>query len=153
MRGGNWPTVYNEIRFEKGLVMSSEPKLDIYMDGSCAFCQWARARMEPWDTRGRLRFVDYNDAEVAASTPYTLDELDREMHLRLPDGTWFAGFDAWVQILRVLPGLAWLGWLAGRPPLRWIGPSFYGWIARHRTMLPGVPPPCTRQTCVPPTHH
>jgi predicted DCC family thiol-disulfide oxidoreductase YuxK len=131
--------------------MSSEAKLDIYLDGNCAFCQWARARIEPWDTHGRLRFVDYNDPLIAATAPYTLDELDREMHLRLQDGRWSAGFSAWVEILRVLPGLAWLGWLLAKPPLRWIGPSFYGWIARHRTLL-GAPPACTRESCPPPAH-
>ncbi len=37
------------------------------------------------------------------------------MHLRLPDGTWLAGFDARVALLCMLPGLAWLGWLMARP--------------------------------------
>ena len=130
--------------------MAGEAKLDIYMDAGCAFCQWARARIEPWDRHGRLRFVDYNDPQVATTAPYTLDDLSEEMHVHLPDGTWTAGFFAWVAILRVLPGLAWLGWLLSRPPLRWVGPGFYGWVARHRTLLPGVPPPCVRQTCAPP---
>ena len=127
--------------------MGEQDKLDIYMDGSCAFCQWSRARIEPWDTRGRLRFEDYNDPQVAATVPYSAEELDREMHVRLPDGSWAAGFEAWVAILRALPGLAWLGWLLGKPPLRWMGPSAYGWVARHRTRLPGVPPPCSRERC------
>jgi predicted DCC family thiol-disulfide oxidoreductase YuxK len=132
--------------------MSSEAKLDIYLDGSCAFCQWSRARIEPWDRHGRLRFLDYNDPLVAAGVPYSLEELSSEMHLRSPDGTWSAGFAAWVKILRALPGLAWLGYLAGVPPLRWIGPSIYGWIARHRTLIPGAPPPCNSQSCSLPTH-
>jgi predicted DCC family thiol-disulfide oxidoreductase YuxK len=132
--------------------MAGDAKLDIYLDGNCAFCQWSRARLEPWDRLGRLRFVDYNDPQVAASAPFTLEELDREMHLRLPDGAWLAGFAAWVAILRVLPGFAWLGWLMERPPLRWIGPSFYRWIAAHRTLLPGVPAACRRETCAPPAH-
>ncbi len=128
--------------------MPGEAKLDIYMDGSCAFCQWARARIEPWDTQKRLRFLDYNDPLVAESTPYSLDELGREMHLRVPEGPWTAGFDAWVRILRALPGLSWFGWLVSKAPLRWIGPAMYGWIARHRTWL-GAPPACTRQSCPP----
>jgi predicted DCC family thiol-disulfide oxidoreductase YuxK len=122
--------------------MATEPKLEIYLDGSCAFCQWSRARIEPWDTRGRLRFLDYNDPKLAGQAPYTLEELASEMHVREPDGTWTAGFAAWLRILRVLPRLAWLGWMLGLPPLRWIGPSAYGWVARHRQLLPGAPRPC-----------
>ena len=84
--------------------MSSEGKLDIYLDGSCAFCQWSRARIEPWDRDGRLRFLNYNDPLIAAAVPYSMEELGREMHPGSPDGTWLTGFDAWVKILRALPG-------------------------------------------------
>jgi predicted DCC family thiol-disulfide oxidoreductase YuxK len=127
--------------------MAAEPKLEIYLDASCPFCQWSRARIEPWDTRNRLRFLDYNDPQVASSAPFPPEELAREMHLRAPDGVWSAGFDAWVRILRVLPGLGWLGWLLGVPPLRWFGPPVYRWVARHRLLLPGIPPPCSTETC------
>jgi predicted DCC family thiol-disulfide oxidoreductase YuxK len=129
--------------------MVAEPKLEIYLDGSCGFCQWSRAQIEPWDTRGRLRFLDYNDPHLAEQAPYTREELASEMHLREPDGTWSAGFAAWVRILRVLPGLAWLGWMLGLPPLRWVGPSVYGWVARHRQLLPGAPESCTPANCPP----
>ena len=49
-----------------------------------------RARVEPFDTNDRLHFLDYNDAAVAAQTPFSREELDREMHVRAPDGTWHA---------------------------------------------------------------
>ena len=127
--------------------MADQGKLDIYMDAGCAFCRWSRARIEPWDTRARLLFEDYNDPQVTATVPYSPEELDREMHVRLPDGRWAAGFQAWTEILRVLPGLAWLGWLLGKPPLRWLGPSAYRWVARHRDLLPGAPAPCNRVRC------
>ena len=97
--------------------------------------------------RGRLRFLDYNDPQLAEQAPYTREELASEMHVREPDGTWTAGFAAWVRILRVLPRLAWLGRLLGLPPLRWAGPGVYGWVARHRQLLPGAPQPCTTNSC------
>jgi predicted DCC family thiol-disulfide oxidoreductase YuxK len=130
--------------------MDSEPKVEVYLDGSCPFCQWVRVHIEPWDSNSHLRFVDYNNPQIAASTPFSMEELAREMHLRMPDGTWSSGFEAWVRILRVLPALSWLGWLLGLPPLRWLGPPTYRWIARHRLHLPGIPPPCTSTTCPPP---
>src|SRR5665213_2914780 len=115
-------------------MMVDDKNLYIYYDGRCAFCQWARARIEPWDTRHRLRFIDYNDLEAGA-TPYSAEELSREMHVRSPDGRWRAGFAAWIRILRVLPRLAWLGWVLSMPPFRWFGPAAYNWVARHRTLL------------------
>ena len=131
--------------------MSDAPKLDIYFDGGCAFCRWWRARLEPWDRNSRLQFVDFNDPNAASAAPFSLNELAQEMHLRAPDGAWSAGFPAWVRILHELPRLAWLGWFLAKPPLRWIGPGLYRWIARHRTLLPGAPPPCNAGACAPPT--
>ena len=129
--------------------MDTQRNLDIYYDGNCSFCRWSKGVIEPWDTRGRLRFLDINDPEVAAATPYPREKLLREMHLREPDGTWSAGFAAWVRILGVLPRWAWLGRLLGLAPFRWLGAIVYRWVARHRHLLPGAPPVCTAETCAP----
>ena len=120
---------------------------DIFMDGSCSFCRWTRAKLEPYDSRSRLRFLDYNDREVAAQAPFPRSELDREMHMRTPERIWLKGFEAWLAILRVLPKFAWLGWIASLPPFRWLGPPLYGFIARHRYSLPGAPARCDGDTC------
>jgi predicted DCC family thiol-disulfide oxidoreductase YuxK len=73
---------------------------DIFMDGSCSFCKWTRTKVEPYDTRARLRFLDYNDPGIATQSPFSRDALDREMHVRTPDGKWLKGFEAWVALLR-----------------------------------------------------
>ena len=125
---------------------------DIFMDGSCSFCQWTRTKVEPYDSAARLRFLDYNDPDVAAQAPFSRDDLDREMHVRLPDGKWLEGFEAWLALLRVLPKLAWLGRIGGWPPVRWLGPSVYAFIARHRYSLPGAPSRCDTDTCGLPGH-
>jgi predicted DCC family thiol-disulfide oxidoreductase YuxK len=122
--------------------MPQAAKYDIFLDGSCSFCQWSRTMIEPYDSAGRVRFLDYNDPEVAAQAPFPRTDLDQEMHLRTPEGKW----------LRVLPKLAWLGRIAGLPPLRWLGPPLYGFIARHRYSLPGAPKRCETDTCVLPAH-
>lgn len=129
--------------------MASPAKYDVLLDGGCAFCQWTRARIEPFDTARRLRFLDYNDPEVAAGTPFSREKLDREMHVRAPDGTWSAGFAAWVVILRALPPVAWLGWLLATRMFRKAGPKLYRWVARHRYRWLGVPPPCRAESCAP----
>jgi predicted DCC family thiol-disulfide oxidoreductase YuxK len=120
---------------------------DIFMDGSCSFCQWTQTKVEPYDSGSRLRFLDYNDPAVAAQAPFPRDELGNEMHVRTPEGAWLKGFAAWVALLRVLPKLAWLGRIAGMPPVRWVGPAVYAFIARHRYSLPGAPARCESDTC------
>jgi predicted DCC family thiol-disulfide oxidoreductase YuxK len=128
-------------------MMSQSATYDIFMDGSCSFCRWTRAKVEPYDSHARLRFLDYNDSEVAAQAPVPRVDLDREMHMRTPEGIWLKGFEAWLAILRVLPRFAWLGWIASLPPFRWLGPPLYGFIARHRYSLPGAPARCETDTC------
>jgi predicted DCC family thiol-disulfide oxidoreductase YuxK len=127
--------------------MPESPKYDIFLDGSCSFCRWLRSRIEPFDSTRRLRFLDYNDPDVAAEAPFPRSDLDREMHVRTPEGKWLAGFESWVVLLRVLPALSWIGWIGGLPPLRWFGPSLYRFIARHRYSLPGAPAQCDGDTC------
>jgi predicted DCC family thiol-disulfide oxidoreductase YuxK len=120
---------------------------EVFMDGGCAFCQWARARVEPFDTNERLKFLDYNDPAVAALAPFSREELDREMYVRAPDGSWHAGFAAWVVLLRAMPLLSWLGALLGSGMFRSAGPKLYRWVARNRYRLPGSPPPCRSDAC------
>src|SRR5665213_687607 len=126
--------------------MTQTTTYDIFMDGSCSFCRWSQAMIEPYDSGSRLRFLDYNDPTVAGQASFPRAELDREMHVRTPDGTWLQGFEAWLALLRVLPRLAWLGRIASIPPLRWVGPAAYAFIARYRYSLPGAPTRCDSDT-------
>lgn len=131
--------------------MATPAKLKVFMDGACPFCQAVQARVEPFDTKGRLKFLDYNDPAVTAQTPFSREQLDQEMHVLAPDGGWHAGFDGWVAVLRALPSLAWLGWLGGTFPFRLVGPVIYRWIARHRYRIPGFPQPCRSDECALPS--
>ena len=132
--------------------MAETAKYDIFLDGSCSFCQWSRGKIEPFDSASRLRFLDYNDPLIAAEAPFPRADLEREMHLRTPEGEWLQGFEAWLAILRALPKLSWLGRLASLPPLRWLGSPVYNFIARHRYSLPGAPARCATDTCAPSSH-
>lgn len=121
-------------------------KYDVFMDGGCAFCQWARARVEPFDTDERLNFLDYNDPAVAGQAPFSREELDREIHVRAPDGAWHVGFTAWVALLRAMPFLKWLGALLGTSLFRKSGPKLYQWVTRNRHRLPGSLQACRTQS-------
>lgn len=133
--------------------MADETKLRVYTDGACAFCWWARGFVEPYDSERRVEFRDFNQPEVASETPFTPEELAREMHVQTPDGRWHSGFWGWVAILRVLPRRRWLARLVSFPPFRWIGPLVYRVLAANRYRMPawllrimGAPQPC-RGTC------
>ncbi len=41
--------------------MAGSAKFEVLTDGACPFCQWTRGRIEPFDTAGRLCFLDYNN--------------------------------------------------------------------------------------------
>src|SRR4051812_31749793 len=97
-------------------------QLMVYTDGTCPFCQWSRAKVERYDREKRVEFRDYNDAALARQTPYSDAELATEMHVLAPDGKWYGGFHAWLEVLKALPRRRWVGKILGYPPFRWIGP-------------------------------
>ncbi|HEV2488499.1 MAG TPA: DUF393 domain-containing protein [Candidatus Acidoferrales bacterium] len=130
--------------------MAEKAKLEVFIDGSCAFCQAVRERVEKRDIRHRLEFQDYNDPAVATRVPFPRERLDAEMHVHKLDGTWAVGFEGWRAILLELPQYKWLGWLFGVFPFHSMGPGIYRWIARHRYRIPGFPPPCTNESCAMP---
>jgi predicted DCC family thiol-disulfide oxidoreductase YuxK len=133
--------------------VASIKQLRIYDDGQCPFCQWARQTIIRWDRDLLLEFRDYHDPAVAAETPFPFQQLHQRMHVRTPGGRWHTGFFGWIAILRALPRWRWLAAVMSAPPLRWIGPAAYVFIANHRYQVPrwflswlGEPPPCD-QSC------
>jgi predicted DCC family thiol-disulfide oxidoreductase YuxK len=107
-------------------------------------CQWSRAQVEPRDRAGRIEWLNYRDPEVIerVAPPYTFAELDSEMHVRTPDGRWTGGYEAWLELMRVLPRWRITVPIFSRWPFKRLGSLFYKWLASRRYALFGVPPPC-----------
>jgi predicted DCC family thiol-disulfide oxidoreductase YuxK len=122
--------------------MNAKSQIQVYYDGECPLCRWFRAKVEPLDTGGRLQWINFRETEVTGNGAPTFEQLDAEMFVRTPDMRWQGGFEAWAEIVKVLPGLGWFGKLMTLWPLSWIGPYFYRWIAARRFWLFGIPPPC-----------
>lgn len=121
--------------------------IEVYTDGQCPLCRWLRARVEPRDHQGRIRWIDYHDRAAMpsdAAKNLTFAEMSRAMHVRRTDnGRWATGFAACLEILGVLaPGWRLIGRLLGAWPLRLAGPLLYKFIAKRRYSLFGIPPPC-----------
>ena len=123
--------------------MSQVKLIEVYTDGECPLCKWMRGKVEPRDRNRRIEWLNYRDAEVRSRTPYSFEELDKEMHTRrTSDGHWAAGFDAWLEVMKVLPRWRRVAPLLSIWPFTYLGRLFYRWLATRRFKLFGVPPPC-----------
>jgi len=88
-------------RFRRSSSMNDSAKIEIFTDGECPLCKWMRARVEPFDTRNRLRWLNFRDPEVLEmAAPRAYEELNSEMHAHMPDGRWLKGYPAWLEVLR-----------------------------------------------------
>jgi len=126
--------------------MKQAERIEVYTDGRCPLCHWTRARVEPWDADGRIAWFDYHELEsLRRAAPHTVEELSDEMHVRLADGGWRRGYEAWLEVVGVLPRWRWLKPVLGLAPFRRVGPLLYKWVARRRYKLFGAPPPCSTQ--------
>ena len=134
--------------------MRQERPIRVYHDGRGPFCRWSQRLIEKRDRDRRVEFRDYHIS--SSETAFTLQELGEAMHVETPDGRWHVGFFGWIEILKALPRLRWLGRLLSIPPLRWLGPFAYRVIASNRYRIPGfvlrwlgAPPLCTTECDLP----
>jgi predicted DCC family thiol-disulfide oxidoreductase YuxK len=123
--------------------MSRTAQLEVYTDGQCPLCRWMREKVERRDRHQRIEWLDFRDPAVQSRTPFTLQQLDAEMHTRrISDGRWAAGYLAWVEVGRVLPRWRFIAPLLSVWPITWIGRHVYRWVATRRYKLFGIPAPC-----------
>lgn len=109
----------------------------VVFDGECGLCRAARQWAEERDRRGRLRFVPYQDADLARLAPgLTPAQAARSLYAIAPDGQRYRGARAVFMTLRSLPG-AWglLGTVWALPPLSLLAEPFYRLVARHRVAV------------------
>jgi predicted DCC family thiol-disulfide oxidoreductase YuxK len=123
--------------------MKHAAQLEVYTDGQCPLCRWMRERVERRDRFKRIEWLDYRDPQVQKHTPYSFQQLDAEMHARkIADGRWSAGYQAWLEVMRVLPRWRFLAPIINVWPFTFLGRIFYRWVATRRYKLFGIPPPC-----------
>ena len=105
----------------------------VLYDGSCGVCRdWSR-RLAGWDDAGRIRQMPYQERGGVAGLPVLADaELDRALHVVLPDGQVARGARAVIALLPWLPGGRPLGWLARLPGVAVVADRVYGAVARRR---------------------
>jgi len=131
-------------RFDGNVGVKEDKPVEVYYDGSCAFCKASREWAEKRDADGVLRFCDGADPAAADRLLVEPERLAREMIVRLPGGRVVGGFDAALAVLGALPHWHLLAAILALPPLRWLGPPVYRMVARHRHRLGSGTrrPPC-----------
>lgn len=106
----------------------------VLFDGECPLCRRTVRRIRALDWRHRLRFVDATNAEARERIAPGLTEAAVLVQMYVIDerGARGAGFEAALQIARVVP-LLWPLWLVGRlPGIRSLGHLVYRTIAANR---------------------
>lgn len=109
-------------------------QLVVLFDGRCGFCAKAIITLRSMDWLHRLQFENYHDAKVRSTYAPRLDlkALSKEMHVRLPNGKFPAGFFAFRSLAWHLPALWLVAPLLYIPGVPTIGKWAYQWIADHR---------------------
>jgi predicted DCC family thiol-disulfide oxidoreductase YuxK len=122
-------------------------QLVVLFDGGCPMCRRTVRRLRALDWRQRLRFVDATDAAARERIAPGLTEAAVLIQMYVVDehGARHAGFEAALQISRVVPLLRPL-WFIGRAPgIRSLGHLVYRTIAANRVRRGR----CTDDLCEP----
>lgn len=114
------------------------PEVTVLYDGACPLCrrEIGHARRLA-DGRGGagLAFIDV--AGDGCPLPGAPDQaaLLARFHVRLADGRWLSGAEAFAAMWARLPGWRWLAWLARRPGMLPVMERAYRGILRLRPAL------------------
>jgi predicted DCC family thiol-disulfide oxidoreductase YuxK len=91
--------------------------LAVYYDGGCPVCSREIAFYKARPGAKGFVWVDVSGADPAALGPgLTHAAAMARMHVRLPNGRLLSGAEAFAEMWRRMPRLAWLGWLLAMPP-------------------------------------
>ena len=108
--------------------------VSVLFDGHCGLCRRSLFFVKLCDHLDRVRGVDYRDerARLAVAADLRFEDLDRAMHVRLPDGTTESGFDGVRLLARHLPVLWPLVPLLHLPGVAPLGRRVYALVAARR---------------------
>jgi predicted DCC family thiol-disulfide oxidoreductase YuxK len=112
--------------------------LEMIYDGRCGFCVRSMAWFLAFDALGQIRVRDFR----RDPSPVVPDaEMEKALHLVLPDGRALPGFEAYRYVVLRVPGLWWQIPFFYLPVLsRLVGRPLYDWIAANRSRLSSMLP-------------
>ena len=105
----------------------------LFFDADCVFCTKIARRLQPILQRRNLAVAPLQDPRVATLLGLSHENLMREMHLLMSDGTRYGGADAVVALARQIWWAAPLVWLSKIPGVMTLLRAGYRNIARNRS--------------------
>lgn len=114
-------------------VASPPPKPLLIFDGDCHFCSLWVARWQQ-STGERVDYLPLQEPRVAAQFPeLSREQLERAVHLVLPEGTIVSGAEAVLRALAAGPHGGWLlDWYEHSPIFARASEGLYRFVAGHR---------------------
>ena len=109
----------------------------VIYDGECGICEALKRRAEALDARGRLHFVAYQAADLAALAPgLTAAEASRALIAIRSDGRTWRGARAVFTAMKHLPGI-WgkIGTVGAVPVMSWLAEPVYRLVAARRGQI------------------
>ena len=110
------------------------PACTVYFDGGCPLCQREIALYQRLDTQGAIRWHDVARSGTGAHDLDTGAALAR-FHVRRADGSLVSGARGFVEVMKTIPRLRWLGHALGTPPLPWLAEGAYRLFLPLRPLL------------------
>jgi predicted DCC family thiol-disulfide oxidoreductase YuxK len=107
--------------------------MEMIYDGRCGFCVRSMAGFLAYDSLGQIAVRDFrtNPSPVVSDA-----QMEKALHLVLPDGRALPGFEAYRYVVPRVPGLWWMIPFFYVPVIsRLVGRPLYNWIAANRGKL------------------
>lgn len=93
-------------------------QVQVFYDGDCPLCRREINLLRRFDRKRRIWFTDIADPAFRAEDwGMTLPRLMEEIHVRLRDGSWISGVEAFRQLYAAV-GFSWLVPLTRLPGIR-----------------------------------
>ena len=93
----------------------------------------------------KLNFVTFREPSIIAELNIPLEKLEKEMHIRKPNGQILRGYDAICSLFSRIPFLVWLWPFMKVLKFLGIGNIMYNFIASRRLIIPTGN--CDENTC------
>jgi predicted DCC family thiol-disulfide oxidoreductase YuxK len=118
---------------------ADRPDADVVVyDGDCSMCTAQVAKLQRWDSAGRLAYLSLHDPEVQRRWPdMSHERLMTEMAVVDRHGERHWGPEAIRYLTRRLPRLWWAVPFTYFPGSMLLGRPLYRWIARNRYRFSG----------------
>ena len=126
--------------------------LAVVYDGQCGLCTQSVRLIKTFDRRQVFEYVDAQNRSAVTDRWPSLDlqAILSQIHVILPSGESYVGYNAVRQIAAKLPRIRFIAPVMGWPVIAWLGDKVYRWVAAHRyqfNRLIGKADICSGGTC------